>query len=164
MTSATTSSTTGSTTSAGVGRSALIQNLATDPAYAGELLDALDPSQLRQLVIELVEELAAHTPTDSGADHVCAVATRLAAQAFGVSVELVMSGARQRPVADARAVAQAVARNCQLSVLEIGGYFDQHHATVLYSVGKVAKTPRLAAAAAQITARIQATYDSQQAA
>lgn len=161
---ASTTSTTGTTTSAGVGRSALIQNLATDPAYVGELLDALDPAQLRKLVLELVEELAAHTPTGSGPDQICAVATRLAAQTFGVTVEQVMSGTRLRPVADARAVAQAVARKCQLSLPEISGYFDQHHATVLYSVDKVAKTPRLAAAAGQITDRIQATYDSEQAA
>ena len=163
---AATISTTGTTTSAGVGRSALIQILVTDPAYAGELLDELDPSQLRQLVLELVEELAAHIPTGSGPDQICAVATRLAAQAFGVSVENVMSRSRHRPVADARAVAQAVARNCGLTVLDVGGYFDQHHATVIYSEGKVTSTPRLAAAASQITSRIQATYvnESEQAA
>ncbi|WP_203338596.1 helix-turn-helix domain-containing protein [Nocardioides limicola] len=147
----------------------LIRAVAVDAADdVDQLLGALDAQQLRVLVVELAEQLADHVTVshefDYSPDQICSAATRLASGVFGVSVEAVRSRDRHRPVTDARAVAQAVARACGLTLSAIGAFFGQHHATVMYAIDKVATTPRLAAAAAQITDGLLAPQQADQAA
>lgn len=132
---------------------------AGDPVDVEKLFHDLDRDQLRDLVVRLVAQLEATAPVPINAEHgperLCAQATQLAAAAFGVSVDAVISRDRHRPVTDARAVAQTVARNCGLTLPSVGSYFGQHHTAVMYAIKKVADTPRLAAAAAQIAEHIK---------
>lgn len=130
-----------------------------DAASIRELVDALDREELRDLVVELTSLLAAPTAVaqdldDFGPEAVCRSAIALSAVAFGVTPEAVLSRSRSRNIADARAVAHMVARNCSLSLPVIGAQFHQHHTTVMYSVEKVASTPRLQVAATRITDQV----------
>jgi chromosomal replication initiation ATPase DnaA len=136
---------------------ALIQAVAGQSDDVEVILEALDESQLRQLALELAGRLC-ESPVESGPDWVCAEATRLAAQAFGVSPEAVVAKNRHRPVADARAVAQAVARESGLTLPAIARYFGQHHASVMHSLEKVSASPRLRVAADRIAAHVADHY------
>lgn len=136
---------------------ALVEAPDTDSVRA--IVDVLGREELRDLVVELTGLLAAPTAAaqdldDFGPEAVCRAAIALAAAAFGVTPEAVLSRARSRNIADARAVAHMVARNCSLSLPVIGAEFHQHHTTVMYSVEKVVSSPRLQAAATRITDQV----------
>ncbi len=68
---------------------------------------------------------------------------RTTAQAFGFSVEDVLSSSRRQPLVLCRQVAMYLCRELtDLSLPKIGGQFNRDHTTVLHSVDKVKRILR----------------------
>lgn len=155
-----------------------VRAYANSPLAAEALLESLDVAQLRNLVRDLAGLLApaalALRPVETPSGHdlddrvaalaaatadlqdpaasICALAAQHAAGLFGVTLEDVISRQRRTPVAEARAVAQQVARNCGITLEAIGAYYGgRHHTTVMSSLERVVTKPRLGAIADELT-------------
>lgn len=106
----------------------------------------LDVDQMRRRLesaIQAEESAVAQDPGAGSSRWVLERSAQLAAVLLGVDVDRLLVPGRQQPVADARAVAHAVARHCGLTLPRIAGHYGQHHTTVMHSVEKVAESPQL---------------------
>lgn len=128
-----------------------------------ELIAPLDAEQLRSLVTMLAVQVDQSAPSSSAAGPaaVCELAIKTAAPMFGTTPEAIRSAERSRPVSDARAVAMTAAREVGLSMPVIAEHFDKDHASVIHAVRRTAERPRLADAAARVTAHVNDRYDAQ---
>lgn len=128
-----------------------------------ELIAPLDAEQLRSLVTVLAVQVDQSAPTSSatGPAAVCELAINAAALMFGTTPEAIRSSERSRPVSDARAVAMTAAREVGLSLPVIAEHFDKDHASAIHAVRRTAERPRLADAAARVTAHINDRYTAQ---
>jgi len=125
-----------------------------------ELIAPLDAEQLRSLVTVLAVQVDQSAPTSSasGPAAVCELAINAAARMFGTTPEAIRSSERSRPVSDARAVAMTAAREVGLSLPVIAEHFDKDHGSVIHAVRRTAERPRLADAAARVTAHVNDRY------
>ncbi len=128
-----------------------------------ELIAPLDAEQLRSLVTVLAVQVDQSPPTSSatGPAAVCELAINAAAPMFGTTPEAIRSAERSRPVSDARAVAMTAAREVGLSLPVIAEHFDKDHGSVIHAVRRTAERPRLADAAARVTAHVNDRYTAQ---
>ena len=128
-----------------------------------ELIAPLDAEQLRSLVTVLAVQVDQSAPTSSatGPAAGCELAINAAAPMFGTTAEAIRSAERSRPVSDARAVAMTAAREVGLSLPVIAEHFDKDHGSVIHAVRRTAERPRLADAAARITAHVNDRYTAQ---
>lgn len=140
---------------------AVIHAATGEPEELEQLLDTVEAEALRGLVQDLAARLAP-VAIASGPDWICAEASRQAAHVFGVSAASLRTKDRHRPVSDARAVAQAVARDLGLTLTVVAGHFGQDHTSVMHSQKKVAASPRLQVAASRISAQIAETLAYQE--
>lgn len=143
-----------------------LAGLILDAAGRGEhdqvadLIAPLDADQLRSLVTVMAVQVDQTMPATeaTGPAAVCQLAISAAASMFGTTPEAILSADRRRPVSDARAVAMTAAREVGLSLPAIAEHFDKDHGSVIHAVRRTAERPRLADAAARVTAHLNERY------
>ncbi|QCC78553.1 helix-turn-helix domain-containing protein [Nocardioides daphniae] len=127
-----------------------------------ELIAPLDAEQLRSRDGAGRPGRPERTPSSAtGPAAVCELAINAAAPMFGTTPEAIRSAERRRPVSDARAVAMTAARVVGLSLPVIAEHFDKDHGSVIHAVRHTAERPRLADAAARVTAHVNDRYTAQ---
>lgn len=129
-----------------------------EPYELDQILESAEADALRCLVRDLVDRLQPGTEPGSGPEWICAEAARQAAHMFGVAPEALRTKDRHRPVSDARAIAQCVARENELTLTAIAAYFGQDHTSVMHSIKKVAASPRLQVASRRISTQISSAF------